>query len=111
MKRFHSQLQSSRLVRAYRRLRGSSPAEPYRASIYDEMEQGAIIGFFASSLLALHFAGDALSAALLIFCSSLGLFVGAVIGAVLWIGAAKLPEDSVLTPAPGQDRTRNNRRR
>ena len=109
MKRFHSRLKSSRLGRTYRRLRGPD-GKPRQTSIYEEMEQGAVIGFFASAALALYFAGGSLSAAVLIFATSLGLFVGAVIGAVLWIGSAPLPEDSVRTPAPGQQRSEKERR-
>ncbi|HJW27338.1 MAG TPA: hypothetical protein VJ576_20775 [Rhodocyclaceae bacterium] len=110
MKHFHTRLQRSRLGRTYRRLRDLG-GKPQQTSIYQEMEQGAIIGFFASAILALHFAGGSLSAAILIFSTSLGLFVGAVIGAVLWIGSAPLPEDAVRAPAPGQKRSETDRRR
>lgn len=108
MKHFHTRLQRSRLGRTYRRLRGLG-GKPQPTSIYQEMEQGAVIGFFASALLALHFAGGSLSAAILMFATSLGLFVGAVIGAVLWIGSAPLPEDAVRAPAPGQKRSKPGR--
>lgn len=103
MKRFHSQLRASRLGQAYRRLRARN-SKPARASLPEEMEMGAVIGFFAATALALHFAADGLSAALLVFVSALGIFVGAVIGAILWIGSAQLPEDAVRAPAPGQGR-------
>ncbi|MGE5492153.1 MAG: hypothetical protein ACM31P_12800 [Actinomycetota bacterium] len=110
MKRFHSQLKIARLGKACRRLFRSDP-KAGQTSIYQEMELGAVIGFFSSSLIALHLAGTHLSALVMILASSLGLFLGAVIGAVLWISAAKLPEDAVLAPAPGQGRSRDKPRR
>lgn len=110
MKQLYTRLRASRLGRLVRRLGAPDPKEPGRASIYEEMEQGAVIGFFASTLLALHLAANDLTSALLIIVSALGLFVGAVIGAVLWIGSAELPEDTVRAPAPGQARSKTARR-
>jgi hypothetical protein len=103
MKHFHyMRRQASRIGRMYRRLRGPRPGAE-RATIYGEMETGAVTGFFACTALALFFAPELqLSAAMLIFFSFLGIGVGAVIGAILWIGSAELPEDAVRAPAPGQ---------
>ncbi|HZX32891.1 MAG TPA: hypothetical protein VFF03_16190 [Rhodocyclaceae bacterium] len=109
MKRVHSQWNIARLGKACRRLFRSDPKSG-PTSLYQEMEMGAVIGFFASSLIALHLAGAHLSGLVMILASSLGLFLGAVIGTVLWISAAKLPEDAVLAPAPGQARSRKERR-
>lgn len=93
MKRFI--LLAIRLARAGRR----------RPSLYEDMEQGAVTGFCAATGLALLAPGS-LSAPLLILFSSLGLMAGGVIGVILWIGSAPLPEEPVLAPAPGQARGR-----
>ncbi|MBS1189732.1 MAG: hypothetical protein H6R10_1524 [Rhodocyclaceae bacterium] len=85
--------------------------KPNQASIYQEMEQGALFGFFACSGFTLWLAGSQVSAALLILFSGLGLLLGAVFGAVLWIGSAELPEDTVAAPPPEQDRSKRDRPR
>lgn len=109
MKHFENmQRQASRILKAFRRL--WAPQEE-RPSIYEDMEIGAVTGFFACTAMAFYFIPDSLSAALLISISLLGLFVGAVIGAVLWIGSAELPEDKIRAPAPGQGRFVTERRR
>ena len=72
---------------------------------------GAVTGFFACTALALYFVRGDLTALMLVGASVLGIFLGAVIGAVLWIGSAELPEDKVRAPAPGQGRLLDERRR
>jgi hypothetical protein len=111
MRYFHyMRRQAARIGGMYRRLRGPLPSAE-RTTIYEDMETGAVTGFFACTALALYLAPGDLSAAILISLSFLGLFVGATIGAILWIGSAELPEDAVRAPAPGQGRSDSGRRR
>jgi len=74
---------------------------PPQTTVYQEMHLGAGIGLTAS--LAYACAAGA-PAAMLSFAALVGYCAGTVIGLLLWIGSAELPEDPVVPPARGQER-------
>ena len=82
---------------------GDAPGE---SSLGVEMAQGALVGFLAASIFTFLVVGEGLTAMMFMSFASLGLFFGGVIGVILWVGSAALPEDAILTPAPGQARGR-----
>jgi len=71
------------------------------ASLWQELTTGAVVGVFAC--LALTWALG-VPAEFALFAAVLGVCAGGVIGLLIWIGSATLPDDPVLPPAPGQER-------
>lgn len=110
MKPSAARLLASRLVQVYRCL-ARFLGRRTQTSIYEDMEQGAAIGFLAAAFLAVFLSAGSISAAMLVFFLSLGIFAGGVIGAIVWIGSVDLPEDPVLAPPPSQARSKAVRRR
>src|SRR5689334_14132503 len=63
-------------------------------SVYEEIAVGALIGWGACIVLSWNF--PPLAGAVVALC---GLCSGAVIGLLLWIGSAELPEENIAPPA------------
>lgn len=89
------------LQRALRQLRRFAGPQPL-GTISEEMYRGMLVGFPACMLIAL-FCGWPQA---LVWAAFIGAFTGAVIGLLLWIGAASLPEDPVLPPGRNDSRRR-----
>lgn len=83
--------------------------KPQDTSVYEEIGTGALIGWGACIVLSWNF--SPLVAAVIALC---GLCSGAVIGLLLWIGSAELPEERIAPPAererrPGKTYSRDDR--
>lgn len=79
-------------------------------SVYEEIGTGALIGWGACIVLSWTF--PPLVVAVIALC---GLCVGAVIGLLLWIGSANLPEEGIEPPLergrrPEKSYSRDDRR-
>lgn len=89
----------------WRRKRRNQPD----TSVYEEIGVGALIGWSACIVLSWNF--PPLVVAVVALC---GLCSGAVIGLLLWIGSAKLPEERIAPPPererrPGKTYFRDDR--
>ena len=87
--------QARTILAEWRRKPGNSP----EASVYEEIAVGALIGWGACILLSWNF--PPLVVAVVALC---GLCSGAVIGLLLWIGSAELPEERIAPPVERQRR-------
>lgn len=96
MTHFDVKLFVQRAFRQLRRLAGPQPL----GTMSEEMYRGTLVGFPACMLIALLCGWPQA----LVWAAFIGAFVGAVIGLLLWIGAASLPEDPVLPPGPKEAR-------
>ena len=80
-------------------------------SIYEEIGVGALIGWGTCIVLSWTF--PPLVVAVVALC---GLCAGAVIGLLLWIGSANLPEEGIVPPPiererlPGKSSSRDDHR-
>lgn len=83
--------------RYFGRLR--SFTKPRQATVYQDMHLGAGVGLAACLVYA---CAAGVPAAMLPVAALVGYCAGTVIGLVLWIGSADLPEDPIVPPARGQ---------
>ncbi len=104
----HEHIKQSHANRVRRgRGRGRRREQPQASSLWQEMATGSVVGVVACLAFASLLGA---SPPMLAFAMAAGWCAGAVVGIQVWIATARLPDDPVLPPAPGQERQDTRRR-